>query len=279
MILDAHVHLIDPARPQGVPFPDKADPLYRPTLPHHLRAIAGPLGVGGAIAIEWSTWTEDNQWLLDLADADPYVAGVVGNLGAGTTGFGARLERFARHPRFVGIRAGTPWCPLDLANPQFIADMELLAGTGRALDAVTVGGGGAALLRAVAALAGSVPGLRIIVDHLPFTVPADPAVQAENERALRVVAELPQVYAKLSNVLPRSGPIPEDPDAYAPIVDRLLTLFGPDRLMYASNWPVSTRVAPYDRALKVLGDYFARGRPDLGGKFFSANAQAAYRIA
>jgi predicted TIM-barrel fold metal-dependent hydrolase len=256
--------------------PDPSDTfLYRPWLPQQLRALAEPLGVRGAIAIEWSSWTADNQWLLDLADADPFVIGVVGNLEAGEPGFEERLERYAAHARFVGIRVGTPWCPLALANPQLIDDLRALAAAGLAMDAVTVGGGGLMLLDALLVLTDRVPALRVVVDHLPFAVPSDAHVRYTS--ALRELAGRPNVFVKISNVLPRTGAVPTDPAFYKPIVDEVVDAFGTDRIIYASNWPVSTRVAPYERALGVLRRYFDGCAPGVAEKFFGANALAAYR--
>ena len=277
-ILDAHVHFVDPSRPEGVPFPDPADPLYRPTLPRHLRAVAGPLGVTGAIAIEWSDRFADNQWLLDLAAEDPFVAGVVGNLQPGTPGFAGRLARYVRRPRFAGIRVGTPWSPLLPADPQFIADVRLLAENGLALDTVQVGGGGVELLTTLLALLERAPELRIVIDHLPFPQPDDRAARGVFRRALGTLAKRAQVYVKISNVLPRTGVPPRDPAAYTEVLDELFALFGPDRVMYASNWPVSTRVAPYADALAVVQAYVTRWKPAIADRFFEGNARAAYRV-
>src|SRR5579862_4641745 len=67
-VIDTHIHLFDTRRPQGVPWPDKNDPvLYQPALPERYRKIATPFGITGAIEVEASPWLEDNQWVLDLA--------------------------------------------------------------------------------------------------------------------------------------------------------------------------------------------------------------------
>src|SRR5208283_4609660 len=62
-IIDTHIHLFDPFRPQGTPWPNpKIAVLYKTSLPSRYRPIAMPLGVVGAIEIECSSWLEDNQW-------------------------------------------------------------------------------------------------------------------------------------------------------------------------------------------------------------------------
>ena len=66
MIVDSHVHFIDPTRPQGAPYPDpqQESRLYRTVLPHHYKAITARLGVTGVVVVEASHWVEDNQWIL-----------------------------------------------------------------------------------------------------------------------------------------------------------------------------------------------------------------------
>jgi L-fuconolactonase len=245
-------------------------------LPPQLRSVAGPLGVRGAIAIESSERFDDNQWLLDLAATDPFVLGVVGNLHAGKPGFARRLADASRDARFLGIRVGTPWCPLQLANKRQIADLEILAQANLTLDVVTVGGGGVPLLADVLALTARIPALRIVIDHLPFGVASEQ--RADYAYALGELSGRSNVFAKISNVLPRSGPIPADPAAYRPMLDELLETFGPARVLYASNWPVSTRVAPYERALAIVRAYFTERGPQDAERFFTTNVRAAYRL-
>ena len=61
-IIDTHIHLYDPTRPQGVPWPPKTEALlYRPVLPGAYAEMVRPLGVTGAVVVEASGWLEDNQ--------------------------------------------------------------------------------------------------------------------------------------------------------------------------------------------------------------------------
>ena len=80
-IIDTHIHLFDPTRPQGAPYsgPKNAGPPV-PALPARYRALAGPLGAVGAIKVEASPWIEDNLWVLQVAQQDPIIVAVIGNL-------------------------------------------------------------------------------------------------------------------------------------------------------------------------------------------------------
>jgi L-fuconolactonase len=80
-IIDTHTHFYDPTRLQGVLWPGKSESLlYRQTLPEDLQRAAQGLRVNGTIVVEASPWLEDNQWLLDLANENPLIVGVVGHL-------------------------------------------------------------------------------------------------------------------------------------------------------------------------------------------------------
>ena len=79
-VIDCHTHFYDPGRPQGVPWPGRDSSLYRTVLPADLRRLPQHLPVTGTIVVEASSWLEDNDWLLELAQRDPFIVGVVGNL-------------------------------------------------------------------------------------------------------------------------------------------------------------------------------------------------------
>jgi predicted TIM-barrel fold metal-dependent hydrolase len=134
--LDTHVHLYDPTRPQGIPWPPKTNELiYKKTLPDRLREVTQGLGVVGAIKVEASPWLEDNQWVLEVIEQDPLMVGTIGNLEAETPEFAAQLDRFGANPLFLGIRYGYLWdrsLREALTKPVFVESMKLLAVDGDA---------------------------------------------------------------------------------------------------------------------------------------------------
>ena len=136
--------------------------------------------------------------------------------------------------------------------------------------------GDGAMLPDVLRVAKLAPGLRVVIDHLPFGE-WDNNVEAMR-RALADVAQSPNVYAKVSNVVRRvDGRVIETSESYRPALDVLWSLFGADRLVYGSNWPVSNRVAPYAILHKIVLDYFLAKGQTQAEKFFLKNSLAAYR--
>ena len=271
--IDTHIHVYDPPRPQGVLWPPRnLEVLYSPHLPARFVTLTKRLGVVGAVVVEASPWVEDNQWVLDVANDNPIIVGFIGNLEPGQPEFAARLERFAANPLFRGLRLREVTLPKGSGEGAFVDDMKRLAERQLTLDVV----GGAPILADVLRIKKMAPDLRVVIDHLPLREWDKDGASAMRD-ALKEVAQLPRVYVKISDV-PRQvgGRLMEDAEFYLPGLDVLWNLFGHDRAIYGSNWPVSDLVAPYGSMYKIVAGYFA-GRPEADAqKFFWKNSLAAY---
>src|SRR5207248_3486115 len=124
-IIDTHIHLYDPPRPQGVPWPPKTDALlYRRTLPEDFKLAAKGFGVTGAIVIESNALLEDNQWVLDLAARSSLIVAFVGHLDPGSPPFQEHLARFASNRLFRGIRLTGKAIAAGLSQPGFVAGLQ-----------------------------------------------------------------------------------------------------------------------------------------------------------
>ncbi len=267
-VIDTHIHLFDTNRKEGVPWPPKDDKVrYKPALPPRYRALTKEFGIVGAIEVEASPWLEDNQWVLDVAAGDTIIVGTVGNLEPGKPGFAKNLERFHKNPLFRGIRCGNIWgrdLSADVKQAAIIADLKLLASAGLSLDSANPN---QALLEALLAVANAVPGLRIVIDHLPGMAIPDPPKGYNS--VVRELAKHPGVYVKISAVLGA-----KDPKAR---IDEIFGTFGEDRVLFGSDWPNSDGLGPYAQVFRVVRDYFmAKGRP-VAEKYFWRNSVAAYR--
>ena len=165
-IIDSHIHLFDQTRPQGAPY-SAAPGNTEPALPARYRKLAEPLGIVGAIEIEASPWVEDNLWVLEVSEKDPIMVGTVGNLQPDKPEFKEYLDRYHKNKLFRGIRYGNLW-GYDLvkqaANPAFIEGLKLMAQADLAMDSANPDPD---LIRALIRVSDKVPGLRIIVDHVP----------------------------------------------------------------------------------------------------------------
>jgi len=271
-VIDTHIHLYDPTRPQGVPWPSKDDPiLYRPALPDRYRKIAEPFGVAGAIAVECSPLFEDNQWVLDVAAKDKIIVGMVGNLEPGKPEFRAQLEQLHRNPLFLGIRYGNLWdrdLMAEIRKPDFVAGLKALANAGLTLDTANQT---TELIAAALRVTDFVPNLRVVMDHLPQFAPAADA-------NLRELGKRTQVYVKVSEVLRKvDGKVPTDLGFYRAKLDEIFGIFGENRVLFGSDWPNSDNWAAYSKVFGVVREYFTGKGPIVAQKYFRMNSMAAYR--
>jgi L-fuconolactonase len=279
-VIDSHIHLFDTNRPQGVPWPPKDNTaLYKPALPARYEQISRAFHVVGAVEIEASPWLEDNQWVLDIAQQNPMIVGTVGNLEPGEPAFREQLARFHKNPLFRGIRYGNLWgrdLGARLSKPAFIEDLTALAEAGLGMDTANPD---PALINAVVRLTDKLPGLRIVIDHLPqLQTPDDQDAARRYERDLLELGKRPTVYIKVSEVLRKvNGQVLLDPSSYRPVLDRLWDIFGPERLIYGSDWPNSDLWGTYAQVIGIVWPYFLKKGRDAAEKYFWRNSLAAYR--
>ncbi len=279
-IIDCHIHLFDPTRPKGVPWPAKTDTvLYKPAYMDRYRKLAVPLGIVGAIEVEASPWFDDNQWVLDLAAKDKMLVGTIGDLEPEKPEFRKQLENLHKNPLFRGIRYGNIWdrdlfAALD--KPEFVAGLKMLAEADLVMDSANPD---PRLIAALLKASDKVPNLRIVLDHLPrIEKPTDAAALKAYEKDLHELGRRKQVFAKVSGVAKRvNGRVPEDIAPYKETIDEMWDVFGEDRLIYGSDWPNSDLWAEYPVELKIVKAYFATRGQSASEKYFWKNSLAAYK--
>ena len=215
--------------------------------------------------------------MLDLATHEPFIVGFVGNLPVGTKEFARRLKRFAANKLFRGIRLRNRKLEGTLEDSTFVSDLKLLADHDLSLDLV----GGREILPFAERLAKEVPDLRIIIDHLASVMVDGKTPPIDWVKDMRALARLPRINCKLSGLVEGTGrsdgSASGDVEFYRPVLDTMREMFGPERLIYASNWPVSERFAPLATVQGIVGDYFRSYGRRAEEKVFSQSAKSAYR--
>jgi predicted TIM-barrel fold metal-dependent hydrolase len=108
--------------------------------------------------------------------------------------------------------------------------------------------------------------------------PRDAGARAALRATLTELGRRPQVYVKLSEVLhPVGGQVHDDLDFYRSRLDEIYGIFGPDRVIYGSDWPNSDHSAPLPQELKVVREYIEGKGSAVAEEFFWRNSIAAYR--
>jgi len=278
-LIDTHIHLYDTTRPNGVPWPPEDDKvLYKPHLPAEYSKLAKEAKVTGVVIVEASERLEDNTWVLNQVKGDPFYVALVGNIDPTKKEFGKQLRRLRKDPRFVGIRARNAG-PIDYTDDQVIANFKKLEKASLSLD-ILANGKGVIGVREVDELAGKVPNLRIVVDHvLGYDIDGNPPGKDWLD-AVESLAKHKNVYCKVSGLYQRCvlQPAPQDPDHYRAVLDPLWNNFGEDRLIYGSNWPCTKKSGNYESFVKLVNAYFSEKGEEACEKYFWKNASKAYGL-
>lgn len=230
-VVDAHVHLWNRATdPQPWIDPDTMAPIDRDFGPADLRRMLDETGAEGAVVVQAGNSLAETRRLL--AGAGPGTAGVVGWIDL-TGDAGAQLAALGAGPRrnLVGIRHLVHMDPDPgwLSRPEVGAALEELGARDLSFDLVLRSW----QLPLAATVAGAHPGVRFVVDHLGGI--AETTDDAGWEDGFRALAAHPNVYAKLSGL----AGLVADRARLRRVVGVAVEAFGPDRLMYGSDWPVA----------------------------------------
>jgi predicted TIM-barrel fold metal-dependent hydrolase len=198
---------------------------------------------------------------------------VVGRLDPAADDFEKHLRRFARDPRYRGLRIShqdvKQGLAADLARRcQWLVDLNL------ELDV----NGGPDIPAEVARWAEAVPKLRIVINHCGNLKIAGREPPRAWQEGMQAAAKHPRVFCKVSALVEQTGQKepPRELDFYRPVLDALWSYFGEDRLIYGSNWPVSARFAKYEDVLAIVREYFTAKGEAAARKYFSENAHQAY---
>lgn len=272
-VIDSHIHLFDPTRPGGVPWPEKTDPiLYRSALPARFAQVSAPLGIVGGIAIEASPLLADNDWLLQTAAQSPLIVAVIGNLDPAAPNFTSELERLRKNPLFRGIRFGNLWgrdLVRDLDRPGFMEGLRRLAEAGLVFESANPN---PALIHALAEISNQLPHLTLVVDHLANATQPVGSEEATYLHDLQTLAASAHVFVKLSEIAVHTA----DPAACRARIEPLWQLFGEDKLMYGSDWPNSDTSFPYAVIFRVLREYLQSKSITAREKVYWRNSRRAY---
>lgn len=280
LVIDAHHHVWTADYPWLASEPE-LEPIRRDYGVTDLRANLKAAGVDRTVLVEagWGHPSETVEF-LHLAGAVNEIAGVVGFIDLLDPELANTLARYANHPRarfLVGLRdqvQGRPEADF-LARPEVVTALKTIASTVPTFDLVVR----VDQLPAAAKAAAAVPELGFVLDHLgkPQVRDGDSGLKAWTE-AVAPLAKQPNVTAKLSGLVTEADWQRWTPADLRPFIETALELFGPERLMFGSDWPVCELAATYTRVkdalIEVLGTKDGTVDPDV----FGGTAARTYQL-
>ena len=277
-VVDAHHHFWDPARAHYPWLTDEMAAIRRRFGPEDLRPLLRAAGVDRTVLVQTRHSLDETREFMATAASTDFVAGVVGWVDLADAAVGETLAALRAEPggdRLVGIRHQVH----DEADPYWLLRPDVRRGLRAVADATLAYD---LLVRprelpAALATARAFPDLRLVIDHL-----AKPPI-ATGEVAgwaalLAPFRELPHVSCKLSGMVTEADRRRWTPADLAPYVEKAMSIFGEDRVMFGSDWPVCLLAAPYERVVAALTEALGELSAATRAKVFGGNAVAFYRL-
>lgn len=274
-MLDSHQHFWKIERGDYGWLSPEVGIIYRDFMPDDLRREMKRAGITRTILVQAAETEAETDFLLDLAARTDFVAGVVGWLDLDSDGFESRLAHYRRNPLFVGIRPVLQGLEDDafIVRPRVLKSLKAIEAAGMPFDILTF----TRHLPHVAHALRETPGLRAVVDHISKPEIAS-AVLEPWKSHISEIAAFPNVCCKISGMVTEAAADWSLED-FQPYVDHIVSVFGAERLMFGSDWPVCTLAASYGEVSNLARTLLQRhfGPSELE-KIFESNAAAFYGV-
>lgn len=272
--IDAHQHFWDVARGDYHWLTPELEPIYRNFLPHDLALHLARHDISGTILVQAAPTIAETRFLLSLADTTPTIKGVVGWVDFESPEAAQTISDLAAHPSLVGLRPmiqdieDDDWMLRNDLRPAFNA----LIAHGLTFDALTL----PHHLENLKQLLARHPDMRVVINHGSKPVIRDGLLDRW-AGDMKQLAENSNAYCKLSGLVTEAH---ENwtVDHLRPYVDHLLSTFGPDRLIWGSDWPVCLLASSYEHWVEATEKLLDGLKPDQRTAILGGNAIRAYKL-
>lgn len=255
MIIDAHQHFWNYHPEEYEWIHEDMKILRKDFLPVDLKFVMEESGVDGTVSVQARQRVEETIWLLQMADENNFIKGVVGWLPIAGPEFRSHLESLADRDKLVALRHVVQ----DEPDPGFILGAEF----NRGIDELKYFGLAYDILIYENQLPGTIsfvdrhPGQVFILDHI-----AKPKISKNLftpwKENIRELARRENVYCKISGMVTEAGFNCWAEEQLAPYFETCLDAFGSSRLMFGSDWPVCLLVVSYKEWLRIVNKFISK---------------------
>lgn len=274
MTIDAHQHFwfYNPERDTWIT--DEMAVIRRDFLPADLEPILQENGIDGCVAVQADQSEEETLFLLSMAEAYEFVKGVVGWVDLRSEQLYDRLEYYSQYERLKGFRHVAQAEPTDfLMRPDVIKGIRQLAAFDFTYDILIY----PSQLKAALHLVREVPEVNFVIDHIAKPYIKDQKINTWSN-FMAEIAKLPNVSCKVSGMITEADWHNWSKKDFFPYLDIVFEHFGPDRLMYGSDWPVCLVAGSYSQVRNLVEDYVAPWGEAVHQKVFGQNAVRFYNL-
>ncbi len=277
-MIDAHQHFWQLDKPFDYCWLDQPSHarIRRNFLPGDLEPLLRGSGVERCVFVQTQHDLEENRWALGLTEKYSFIAGVVGWVDLASPACEDQLLEFKAHPKFVGVRHVTQGEPDDdfIVRPDIVRGLKMLEKHRVPFDLLFF----VKHLKHAATLARLLPELPMVIDHLSKPRIKDHAIDDWLPH-LRAAAAFPNVFCKLSGMITEADWAAWTPADLLPYIDAALECFGPERLMFGSDWPVCELAGTYGQVVEALTGHLQRLSPDERAAILGGTARRFYGLA
>ena len=273
MRIDAHQHFWTYSAAEYGWISDAMPELKRDFHPLDLKPLLAENGFDGSIAVQATHTLEETRWLLELAEQNAFIKGVVGWMDLCSTESAAQLEQFAVHPKLVGVRHIVQGEPDDtfMLRADFRRGISRLADYGLTYDLLLY----PRHLSVAVKLVREFPEQRFVLDHIAKPLIAEGLIEPWR-RDIRELASFDNVWCKVSGMVTEARWKQGRAEDFQPYLEVVFEAFGPGRLMIGSDWPVCTLSATYANTMKLVQDYVRQTRPEQENDILGHNCMRCY---
>lgn len=274
-IVDSHQHFWHYS-PEKLPWiTDALEVQKRDFLPEDLERDLLQNGVSGCVAVQASQTEEETHFLLRMADSHPFVQGVVGWIDLESPDLEEKLNAYLPFRKLKGFRhiLQDEEDPAYILRPRFQRGLDTLFKKGYSYD----------LLVFPRQLAGAIetarnfPEAPMVIDHLAKPPIAKGELQPWRDQ-IEQLGDFPNLYAKLSGMVTEHDWQHWKEGDFRPYLDVMMHVFGEDRLMYGSDWPVCLLAASYSEVIGILRKFLTNYPREVQQKIWADNAERFYRL-
>ena len=274
MTIDAHQHFWHFDAQRDTWITDDMAVLRRDFLPADLEPVLTQHGVDGCVAVQAAQSEAETLFLVNMARTYDMVKGVVGWVDLQADTLPERLNMLAQYPEIKGYRHVAQGEPDDfLIRPAVVRGIRQLANFGLTYDILIY----PTQLKAALHLVRAVPKVNFVIDHL-----AKPYInkQAINRWSnfMAEIAKCTNVSCKLSGLVTEADWQQWSKKDFFPYLDVVFDYFGPDRLLFGSDWPVCLVAANYTQVKTLVEEYVAPWGDEVRAKVFGENAMDFYKL-
>jgi L-fuconolactonase len=273
--IDAHQHFwkFDPVRDSWITH--EMAVIQRDFLPEHLKPVLQENNMDGCVLVQSDQSEEHNHLMLDWAKEHSFIKGIVGWVDLQAENIKERLEYYKQFDIIKGFRhvlQGEADRSLMLKD-EFMRGIAALHRYNYTYDILIFPD----QLKYTEELVASFPDQKFVIDHI-----AKPGIKKQEidewTKDIMAIAAHDNVYCKVSGMVTEADWSSWQHEHFIPYLDVIFEAFGPDRIMFGSDWPVCLVAASYKDMKQIVEDYLSTFTKEEQDDFFGGNAIRFYNL-